>query len=143
MWCRDGRPSTQMPTSKHWRFSRSVSSKSDHTKIQQNSCFSMTLHILTKVWGLGKPSQNLTGLCCTILPTALILLLLISIFSECWKMQSVLYEILGRDNDVIREVRTWLCKQDMDWYWQGIHALASCWHKAIAVDRDRAETQSI
>jgi len=30
--------------------------KSDLTKIQHKSCFSMTMHGQTQVWGLGKPS---------------------------------------------------------------------------------------
>jgi hypothetical protein len=28
-------------------------------------------------------------------------------------------------------VRKWLCRHDKSWYWQGIHALAPRWHKAV------------
>lgn len=38
------------------------------------------------------------------------------------------------DEKVIRTVNTWLRELNKEWYQQGIHALASCWRKAIVRD---------
>jgi histone-lysine N-methyltransferase SETMAR len=43
------------------------------------------------------------------------------------------------DDDVIGDVRTWPYEQDKEWYRQGIHALVSCWCKAVEVDGDFVE----
>jgi hypothetical protein len=40
---------------------------------------------------------------------------------------------------VIRAVRTWLREQETSWYREGMHALVSCWRKAIDVDGDFVE----
>jgi hypothetical protein len=47
-----------------------------------------------------------------------------------------------KTDDVISAVRTWLHKQDKEWYWQGIHALVSCWCKAV-VNGDFVEEQGL
>ena len=40
---------------------------------------------------------------------------------------------------VICAVTTWLRQQQMSWYTEGMHALVSCWHKAIDIDGDYVE----
>jgi len=40
---------------------------------------------------------------------------------------------------MIRAVRTWLRVQETSWYMEGMHALVSCWRKAIDVDGDYVE----
>jgi hypothetical protein len=38
--------------------------------------------------------------------------------------------------NVICAVRTWLREQEMRWYREGLHALASRWRKAVDLDGD-------
>jgi hypothetical protein len=40
---------------------------------------------------------------------------------------------------VIRAVRTWLREHETSWYREGMHALVSCWRKAVDVDGDYVE----
>ena len=40
------------------------------------------------------------------------------------------------DDSVIRAVRTWLSEQETSCYREGMHALVSCWRKAVDVDGD-------
>jgi nitrate reductase assembly molybdenum cofactor insertion protein NarJ len=39
----------------------------------------------------------------------------------------------------ISALRTRLREQEMSWYTEGIHALVSCWRKAVDVDGDCVE----
>ena len=43
------------------------------------------------------------------------------------------------DQSMIHAVRTWLHEQETSWYREGMHALLSCWHKAVDVDGDYVE----
>jgi len=43
------------------------------------------------------------------------------------------------DESMIRAARTWLHDQETSWYREGMHALVSCWRKAIDVDGDYVE----
>ena len=43
------------------------------------------------------------------------------------------------DESVICAVRTWLREQETCWYSEGMHALVSCWRKAVDVYGDYVE----
>jgi hypothetical protein len=47
------------------------------------------------------------------------------------------------DESVIRAVRTWLREQETSWYREGMHALVSCWCKAVDLDGDYVEKQNV
>ena len=43
------------------------------------------------------------------------------------------------DESGICAMRTWLREQETSWYREGMHALVSCWCKAVYVDGDYVE----
>ena len=43
------------------------------------------------------------------------------------------------DESMILAVRTWLHEQETSWYREGVHALVSCWRKAVDLDGDYME----
>jgi hypothetical protein len=90
IWCQQKKQSTLMPTWGCWQNSRSVSNKSELTRIQHKSCFSMTMQGRIKVWGHQTPSQYSVGQCYPIHPTAPIKHTQISTYLEYWGMQSAL-----------------------------------------------------
>ena len=108
------------------------------TRVQQKSDLSLTLQACTQIWILRKPSQNLDLQCYSHPPYNPGLAP--SDFHQFGDLKDVVHSTkFETDDDVIRAVRTWLCKQDKAWYQQGIHTLVPHWCKAIEVDRDLME----
>ncbi|PSN46790.1 hypothetical protein C0J52_19146, partial [Blattella germanica] len=48
----------------------------------------------------------------------------------------------GNDEQVLRDVRTWLRERPVEWYRAGIHALTKIWRKAIDLNGDYVEKDS-
>jgi histone-lysine N-methyltransferase SETMAR len=89
--------------------------------------------VLTQVSEPKRKSPNLVGLCSTIPPYS----------SDLAPSDFHLFGLLKGtlrgtrfedDENVIREVRTWLREQEMSWYREGLHALVSRWRKAVDFD---------
>jgi hypothetical protein len=68
--CLNGRQSTPMFTSGHWLNLGIISDVFSLTRVQQKSCFIMTLPGCIHVYRLRKPSQNMVWLYYPICPTA-------------------------------------------------------------------------
>jgi hypothetical protein len=88
MQCREGRQLIATPTWRRWQKSGSVSHEFGLTRIQQKSCFSMTMQGRTQAWRLRKPSQNLVRQNHPIHPTSPISHRQISNYLELWRIQS-------------------------------------------------------
>jgi hypothetical protein len=112
---------------------RSVSDEFDRTKVLRNSCF--TMHVITHVWALETPSQNLVSLCSSVHATAPILLVPISICSERWRMRRAV-QGLRTTMSSVRWGHGW-------WAGQGTCALAARSHRAVVVDGDYEEKKSM
>jgi hypothetical protein len=134
MWCREEWQLTQTCISTHWK---NVEPFPTYLAWQES-----VQNVASAQWHNASDQHQDSGSHHTtwmVGVTASTLQPRLSTSSDPWKMLSMEGKYQSDDHDVISTIKTWLCQQDKEWYWSGIHALVPHWRTAIELHTEYVE----